>query len=57
MKVYPNPKLPADQYVPGLGSEGAEFPDKEAEDLIERGLAVKNKPKSEPAPPADKPEE
>ena len=56
MKIYPSPKLPLNEYLPGIGADGAEVPDEEAEDLIARGLAVKTKP-SKPAAPAKKSEE
>lgn len=54
LKVYPSPKLPALVYVPGVGVDGAELPEQEAEALLEAGLVVKTKPK--PDAPA-KPEE
>lgn len=57
IKVYPSPKLSPTEYVPGVGVDGAELDAKEAEALLEAGLVVKNKPKSdEPAAPAKKSE-
>lgn len=49
MKVYPSLKMHPLEYVPGLGEDGAELPIKEAEALIEAGLAVKSKPSAKPA--------
>lgn len=55
MKVYPSPKLPPGNYIPGVGPDGADLPDEEAQALLDAGLVVKNKPKSdEPAAPAKK---
>ena len=54
VRVYPSPKLNAEagEYLPGIGAAGAELPEDEANDLVERGLAVKTKPKTETATPA-----
>lgn len=41
MKVVPSPDLPENQYLPGIGKDGADLPDKEAQALIDSGLAVK----------------
>lgn len=49
MKIYPSLKLHPLEYVPGLGEDGAEFPIKEAEALLEAGLAVKTKPSAKTA--------
>jgi len=46
IKVYPSPKLSPLEYVPGVGEDGAEIPEKEAEAMLEAGLVVKTKPKS-----------
>ncbi len=56
IRVYPSPKLGPLEYLPGIGAAGWDMPEKEAEDLIARGLVVKTKPKA-PADPADKSEE
>lgn len=55
MKVYPNPKLSPLESVPGVGVDGADLPDEEAQALLDAGLVVKSKPKS--AEPADKSED
>ena len=56
IKVYPSPKLAETEYVPGVGADGAELSEEEAEALLQAGLVVKTKPKS-PDAPAEKPEE
>ena len=44
--VYPHPDLAARlEYLPGIGADGAELPEDEANDLVARGLAVTTKPK------------
>lgn len=48
--VVPNPKLADGEYVKGIGSAGAELPDREADALIKAGLVVEKKA-------ADKPKE
>jgi hypothetical protein len=56
-RVYPSSKLTELEYVPGVGADGADLPTDEAEVLLDAGLVVKNKPKSDaPAEPA-KPED
>lgn len=49
LRVYPHPDLPATDYLPGIGIDGADLPTAEAESLIERGLATT----TPPAPPAE----
>lgn len=51
MKVYPNPKLSDLEYVPGVGADGADLPDDQANALLEAGLVVRSKPKSSDVPP------
>ena len=41
VRVYPSPDLPPGEYLPGIGADGAELPEDEAKDLMDRGLAVK----------------
>ena len=55
LRVYPSSKLGDTEYVKGVGADGADLPEKEAEALLEAGLVQKSKPK--PAEPAEKPEE
>lgn len=56
-RVYPHPDLAAkNEYLPGIGADGAELPKKEAQDLIDRGLAVAEPPKP-PDAPAEKSED
>lgn len=52
MRVYPSSKLSETEYVPGVGSDGADLPIEEAEALLAAGLVVKTKPKA-PEPPAE----
>lgn len=47
LRVYPSPDLPPTDYLPGIGAAGADLPEAEAQDLIDRGLAVT----TPPAPP------
>lgn len=54
-RVYPSAKLGDNEYVPGVGPDGADLPTDEAEVLLEAGLVVKSKPRA-PAEPAQ-PEE
>lgn len=56
MHVYPSPKLADTEYLPGIGEDGADLPDKEAQALLDAGLAVKTKPKA-PAQPAESEEQ
>jgi hypothetical protein len=51
-RVYPSPKLPPTEYVPGVGADGADLPNDEAEALLASGVVVKTKPKA-PADPAE----
>lgn len=56
VRVYPSPKLnkEAGEYLPGIGVDGADLPEAEAQDLVDRGLATTRKPKpEEPAEPAE----
>lgn len=41
VRVYPSPNLLPTEYLPGIGADGADLPADEAEDLIARGLAVR----------------
>ncbi len=43
--VYPSPKLPEGNYLPGIGEAGADLPTEEAEALLAAGLVVKTKPR------------
>lgn len=56
MKVVPSPDLPQNEYLPGIGKDGADLPDREAQALIDSGLAVKAPQKKE-AKPASEAEE
>jgi hypothetical protein len=48
VKVYPATSLSERrEYLPGIGVDGAELPEDEANDLIERGLATKTKRSSQ----------
>lgn len=54
--LYLNEKaLKTNEYVPGLGPDGNEFPEDKAQALLDAGLALKTKPKpATPAKPEDK---
>lgn len=52
MRVVPSPDLNPTEYLPGVPADGADLPDKEAKDLIARGLAVEAKEDKKPAAPA-----
>jgi hypothetical protein len=52
MHIYPSPKLADTEYLPGIGADGADLPEEEAQALLDAGLAVKTKPKA-PAQPAE----
>ena len=57
MRVLPHPDLPLEQYLPGIGAEGADLPDEEAKELIGRGLAVAADKPKKAAAPATEPQE
>lgn len=55
--VYPSTNLNADggEYLPGIGIDGADLPEAEANDLLKRGLARRTRPAEDdikPEPPA-----
>lgn len=55
MKVIPSPDLRPDEYLPGIGPNGAEVPDEKAKALIAAGLVVPaDKPKKAAAPADEK---
>jgi hypothetical protein len=49
VRVIPAPDLPPNDFIPGIGPEGAELPESEARPLIDAGLVVV-KPDAKPAP-------
>jgi hypothetical protein len=67
VRVYPHPRLAeTNEWLPGIGADGADVPQAEAEQLVEGGFAVfepgdsaksakpkSAKPKSAPAEPAE----
>ena len=57
LRVYPHPDLPAGDYIPGIGEDGAELPIAEAQALIDGGWAVTDAPPKteQPAAAADEP--
>lgn len=44
LRVYPSPALPPTEYLPGVGADGTDLPAVQAQDLIDRGLAVTTPP-------------
>lgn len=58
VRVYPSSKLPETDYLPGIGADGADIPEDEAQEMLAAGLVVKTKPKAPEAPAEseDKPE-
>lgn len=44
VRVYPSPDLPPTEYLPGIGAAGADLPAVQAQDLIDRGVAVTTPP-------------
>ena len=49
VRVYPKyPERYPDEYVPGVGLDGAELPWDEAQAWLDAGLVVKSPPKPEP---------
>ena len=45
--VFPSSKLGPNEYVKGVGKDGAELPEKQAEALLAAGLVQKTKPQAE----------
>lgn len=44
IRVYPSPDLPPTDYLPGIGADGVDLPPDVAQDLIDRGLVVTQRP-------------
>jgi hypothetical protein len=56
-RVYPSASLNTEggEYLPGVGIDGADLPEDEARELIERGLARRTRPAVEDITPQPEP--